>query len=414
MNEMNKIQKFLGDQCNIFGANRNIIRQGMLYSQSKGWISRNKQYVFFLFTDILVWTTKKGELQNAVYLKKCQLLPSFSKINRERKFQIEFREQTHKPLLLECKSQKQRNEWYFALSIAVKKAQELLSKARLGPEEGIWGEEKHVDIILPKESQKDNEEKEGEAPANFVDEFNYPDSPNASSSGGDDFSYHHFEYSKNYPNQAFVEPINEYSSKEGPGLAKRHSVPIINFNEGISNPAVEIKAAFRRAIIMSPNLERRYSNGSNRVESFSIGKNSLISGAGARRGPPKQEAYRLSRVDEENNRVFEIRGKDYASSKSVCVKDSQERNKSEFWRLSKSSEEIRAPPGVRRRSLFTRYSQGKKDVRRSSCVTPSELQNSQLWAHSGFQPGAHPEAQFGQYDGRGPFFKISLNDFKEI
>jgi len=58
-NEMNKIQKFLGEQCNVFGANRSIIRQGKMYSQSKGWASRNKRYLFFLFTDILLWTTKK-------------------------------------------------------------------------------------------------------------------------------------------------------------------------------------------------------------------------------------------------------------------------------------------------------------------------------------------------------------------
>jgi len=411
-NEMNKIQKFLGDQCNVFGANRNIIRQGMMYSQSKGWTSRNKQYVFFLFTDILVWTTKKGDLQNAVYLKNCQVLPSFSKSNRERKFQIEFSQQIHKPILLECKSQQQRNEWYFALSIAVKKAQDSVTKARIGPEEGIWDEEKHGDLILPKGSPKDIEKKEGEAPVNFVDELNYVDSPNASSSGWDDFSYNRFEHSKNYLNQEFAvsEFINEYSSVEELRPAKRHSVPILDFNG--FDPAVEIKAAFRRAVIMSPGLKKHYSDGSNGVASFSIRRNSLSSGGGARRGPPKQEAARLSRVEEEN-RIYGMGEKESVSSKSESAKDYQERDKTEIRWLAESSEEIRAPPGVRRRSLFTRYSKAKKDVRRHSCATPSRIPGSQKWAQPGFQPGAQPGAQPPQVGRRGSFFKISLNDFNE-
>jgi len=401
-NEMNKIQKFLGDQCNVFGANRNIIRQGMMYSQSKGWTSRNKQYVFFLFTDILVWTTKKGDLQNAVYLKNCQLLPSFSKSNRERKFQMEFSQQMHKPLLLECKSQQQRNEWYFALSIAVKKVQDSVKKDRIGPEEGIWDEEKRENLILSKGPPKDIEEKEGEAPVNFVNELNCVDSPNASSSGFDDFSYNRFEYSKNYLNQGFAvsEFINEYSSAEELRPAKRHSVPILDF-DGF-NPTVEIKAAFRRSVIMSPGLKKHNSDGSNGVASFSIRRNSLSSGAGGRRGPPKQEAARLSRVDE------------LESSKSVNMKDYKERDMTEIRWLAESSEEIRAPPGVRRRSLFTRYSKAKKDVRRHSCANPSRIPGSQEWAQPGFQPGAQPGAQPPQVGRRGSFFKISLNDFNEI
>jgi len=402
-NEMNKIQKFLGDQCNVFGANRNIIRQGMMYSQSKGWTSRNKQYVFFLFTDILVWTTKKGDLQNAVYLKNCQLIPSFSKSNRERKFQIKFSEQIDKPLLLECKSQQQRNEWYFALSIAVKKAQDSVMEARLGPEERIWDEEKYEDLILPKGSPKDIEKKEGEAPVNWVDELNYVDSPNASSSGMDDFSYNRFEYSKNYPDQEFA--VSEIIIEDSPVAklrpAKRHSVPILDFDR--VNPAVEIKAAFRRAVIMSPQLKQHYSDGSNGVADFSIRRNSLSSGAGAPQGPPKLEGGRLSRVDEMGE-------KELPPSKSVSAKDYQERSKTEIRWLAESSEEIRAPPGVRRRSLFARYTKAKKDVRRSSCANPSKIPSPQEWAQREFQPGAQPGAQPPQGGRRGSFFKISLND----
>jgi len=415
-NEMNKIQQFLGDQCNVFGANRSIIRQGKMYSQTKGWASRNKRFIFFLFTDILLWTTKKGELQNAVYLQNCKLLQSFSKSNPERKFQIEFSEQIHKPLLLECKSQRQRNEWYLAISVAVENSRSLSSKAWIRPEKGINDEKKGDEDSIAAIHLANNMEnrEEGEAPVNFVDELNYVDGPDASSSGGDDFS--RYEYSHNYPNQAFgsCESVKEYSSGEDLGLAQFQSAPYLAFDDGRNNASAELKAAFRRSVIMSPKLNPPAPDEANGIASFSIRRNSL-SKPRSNRSSPKKDGLRLSRVDEEN-RVSEMEEKEIEYSNS-SVKLYHRRKMSIIRRLSQSAEEVRIPPGARRRSLYSRIPQPKKGIRRSSCATRSKIPGSQPLETPLAQPGARQWAQPGAQSlldsRRGSFFKLSLNDFNE-
>lgn len=396
--EMNKIQRFLGDQCNVFGAKRSIIRQGKMYSQTKGWASRNKRYIFFLFTDILLWTTKKGELQNAVYLTNCRILPSFAKSNPERKFQIEFSEQMHKPLLLECTSQQHRNEWYVALTVAVEAARNAMSKS-WKEAEGLSDEKKRdEDIIAPKGFPKNiaNRE-EGESPVNFVDELNYVGGLDASSSGAEDYGFNRFGHQQNSPNHELdcFESIHDFSSENELRLGKPHSAPICAFDDR-NNPAAELKAAFRRAVIMSPQLRKSASDGINGAGSFSIRRNSFNSRA-VHRNSPTKDAARLSRVDEEN-RISEMEEKDIEYSKSISVQHYHKRNRSIIRRLSQT-EEVRSPPSARRRSLYSRISKPKKGIRRRSF---------QPGAQPSAQPGAQPKAQPGA-----PFFKISLNDFNE-
>jgi len=110
--EMNKVQWFLKSQCAIFSPNRVIIRRGAMLGRTTGWTARNKSNIFFLFNDILLWTSKNGELQNIWPLENCEVKDSNSKNNFERKFVIILSGQKHKTLLLECTSKKQRNNWY--------------------------------------------------------------------------------------------------------------------------------------------------------------------------------------------------------------------------------------------------------------------------------------------------------------
>jgi len=114
-NEMNKVQKFLGDQCDILSPNRFIVRRGMMIRRSSGWTARNKRHVFFLFNDILLWTSKNGSLQSALQLRRCEVIPSSSKNNACRKFEVVYRGERQKSLKLECDKIHERNQWYESL-----------------------------------------------------------------------------------------------------------------------------------------------------------------------------------------------------------------------------------------------------------------------------------------------------------
>jgi len=121
-NEMNKVQRFLGDQCDILAPERAIVRRGMMMSRCGGWTVRSKKQVFFLFNDMLLWTNKNGSLQNAVHLSTCEVIPSCAKNNPERKFEILFSGKRPKTIKLECESMKERNEWYNAVGTTISEA----------------------------------------------------------------------------------------------------------------------------------------------------------------------------------------------------------------------------------------------------------------------------------------------------
>lgn len=124
-NEMNKVQQFLGTQWNILHPRRRVIRRGTMVQQTSGWTTKKKNYIFFLFNDVLIWTTTKGELQNMIFLKNYTLWLSDSKNYSDRKFKIVSTFDKRKTILLECSSKWQRDAWFTAVKIAIKASKEL-------------------------------------------------------------------------------------------------------------------------------------------------------------------------------------------------------------------------------------------------------------------------------------------------
>merc|ERR1719193_727998 len=125
-NEMNKVQQFLDRQCDIISPNRIIIRRGTMIRRTTGWAARNKTYVFFLFNDVLLWTTQNRELQNIVQLVNCRVMASDAKTDTERKFKIVSTGRKNKTLLLECTSKRQRDDWFKATAKGIISAKNLV------------------------------------------------------------------------------------------------------------------------------------------------------------------------------------------------------------------------------------------------------------------------------------------------
>merc|ERR550534_1294687 len=128
-NEMNKVQKFLSNQCDILAPERAIVRRGVMTRRTSGVLGRNKHYVFFLFNDMLLWTTKNGALQNALQLRSCEVMPSSAKNFAPRKFEVVYRSEKHKTLRLECETVNERNNWYEALKKTISTAKVKYSEA---------------------------------------------------------------------------------------------------------------------------------------------------------------------------------------------------------------------------------------------------------------------------------------------
>jgi len=126
--EMNKIQTFMGRQCDILSPNRRLVRRGMLIRRKVGWAGRKRTYIFFLFNDCLLWANQKGELQNLVQLRVCEVFPSTG-IDKERKFNIVVRNPRPKTILLECITMRQRSAWYRALERTIRHVHESSEEA---------------------------------------------------------------------------------------------------------------------------------------------------------------------------------------------------------------------------------------------------------------------------------------------
>jgi len=122
--EMNKVQQFLGKQCDIFVPNRRIVRRGLMIRRTSGWMARNKWYLFFLFSDILLWTTKSGVLQNLVLLKNCEVVESDAEVNPQRKLKVVSMGERKKILNCECGTQRQRMEWFEMIKTAISLAKD--------------------------------------------------------------------------------------------------------------------------------------------------------------------------------------------------------------------------------------------------------------------------------------------------
>jgi len=128
-NEMIKLQKFLKEQCDILAPDRVIIRRGMMTRRTSSWPVRKKQYIFFLFNDMTLWTNRNGRLKNAVLLKSCEVMPSSARNDASRKFEITYRDKTNKILRLECEKVKDRDKWYDAFKSAISTAKKTCSLA---------------------------------------------------------------------------------------------------------------------------------------------------------------------------------------------------------------------------------------------------------------------------------------------
>jgi len=119
--EMYRIQVYMSGQVNILVDKRRIIRRGMMIRRTGGWTARNKQYVFFLFNDLLLWSSKKGVFQNFVPLHSCKVMPYQGINNSEKKFMVVSKTKDKvKMLFLECKTWRQRNDWCLAIKKAIK------------------------------------------------------------------------------------------------------------------------------------------------------------------------------------------------------------------------------------------------------------------------------------------------------
>jgi len=203
-NEMNKVQCFLGKQCDILIPTRRIVRRGMIIRRTTGWMGRNKHYIFFLFNDVLLWTTRRGELQNVVQLRKCSIFNSDSKTNHNKKFKIvvDRQGQKQKVLLLECEYKRQRDEWYAALETGIKDSKEIIQQA-------WWdrGETAALDV-----DQNSDEDQELSKPIPAINKVNWKEQQENNSPISEeprhtpDESYdERYEDSFNYAHQEFKE-----------------------------------------------------------------------------------------------------------------------------------------------------------------------------------------------------------------
>jgi len=124
--EMTRVQQFLSKQCHILVPSRRIVRRGMMIRRTSGWTAKDKQYIFFLFNDILLWALKTGALKNVVILRECEVMETDSLENKNRKFRVESIGHKNKVLHLECETERQRNEWFNAIKTAISRERDAL------------------------------------------------------------------------------------------------------------------------------------------------------------------------------------------------------------------------------------------------------------------------------------------------
>lgn len=121
MNEMNKIQAVLQMQYDIFAPGRRPVRQGMMICQKAGRASRgDSHFIFYLFNDILLWTNRKKVLANVLFLKNCRVLEMDAKnVHKEKRFKLEYEGKDRQVFILECASQRKKDEWFKAIESAI-------------------------------------------------------------------------------------------------------------------------------------------------------------------------------------------------------------------------------------------------------------------------------------------------------
>lgn len=115
MSEMNKVQEFLKSEWDVSFPNRRILRRGVMFRLKTRWTTRKKPYMFFLFNDVLLYSTRNGERQKVVTLKNCEVTKKDSK----RKLQLVCRGLKKTELHLECTNVQERNKWFEAIAKSI-------------------------------------------------------------------------------------------------------------------------------------------------------------------------------------------------------------------------------------------------------------------------------------------------------
>jgi len=209
-NEMNKVQQFLSMQCNILSAKRRIIRRGLMVRRTTGWTARKKKYIFFLFSDLLLWTLRKGELQNVVRLRDCEVFPSDSKNNPEMKFKIiSSRPGRHKKiLLLECNLKRQRDQWYVAVEQAIKNAKESPENCN---DEKLAEEDltKYLSVTAPEPMFTTPPPGSNNTIEESKQENSRAESPEDDEEIPNSGPHHRYNRSENFPNSEFFEEFSQ-------------------------------------------------------------------------------------------------------------------------------------------------------------------------------------------------------------
>lgn len=203
-NEMNKVQQFLSKQCNILTAKRRIIRRGLMIRRTTSWPVRKKHYIFFLFSDVLLWTSRNGELQNVVRLQDCEVMHSESKTNPERKFKIvsKGKNRVRKVLLLECNLKRQRDEWFSTVQQEIKNSKQTIPQKN-GVDDFMQFLAMNTDPVCttpPPEGSGAAEEAKCSSPV--VENDDLPTSG----------AHLRYQHSENFPNSEFLEefaPIDD-------------------------------------------------------------------------------------------------------------------------------------------------------------------------------------------------------------
>jgi len=213
---MNKVQQFLGKQCEIFVPNRRIVRRGHMLLRTSGWMARNKWYIFFLFSDVLLWTSKSGELQGLVLVWECDVEDSDSGVNPERKLKVVSAGEKTKILNCECSTQRQRMEWFEALKKTISLARNRAKKEKSPgkkkdeiPGEGTCESPNHIKTPLLTGYNKIcrvNSRRGSQIRLGNYDNPSKPETP-VSEQCYDE----RYEYSKNFPIQEYkdFEPLGD-------------------------------------------------------------------------------------------------------------------------------------------------------------------------------------------------------------
>jgi len=117
--EVHKVQLFIGDSYKIVSHDRKIVRRGVLRCKSSDGIVGEKEFIFFLFNDVLIWTTEEGQLQNQVELRYCEIFPPDDGDDQERQLLLKFGPKSEENIILMSESKMEMDAWRHALKTEI-------------------------------------------------------------------------------------------------------------------------------------------------------------------------------------------------------------------------------------------------------------------------------------------------------